>query len=157
MGRHDLAMIKRTISVGSWVVDFLFATKRYDIDGVLGCLYDAGAPDWVMREAEELMQECDYDCGFTFSKQNEYSFINNKKHRAVVLIGPTSSSAEFLDTLTHEVHHLAVAIAQELGVDLEGESPAYIAGDSVRALAEVVCELGCPCCRKETSQDGLGW
>lgn len=61
-------------------------------------------------------------------------------------IGPTTSGAEFQDTLVHEVHHLAVAIAAELGIDLESESPAYIAGDSARALADVVCELGCRHC-----------
>jgi len=128
------------------MVDFLFAIDRYDIDGVLGCLYDAGAPGWVMDRAEDLMLSCDYNCGFTFSQQNYYHFINRDKHRAVVLIGPTSSGEEFIDTFVHEVHHLAVAIASDLGVDLESESPAYIAGDSARALAEVVCELGCPCC-----------
>ena len=31
-------------------------------------------------------------------------------------------------------------------IDLESESPAYIAGDSARALADVVCELGCRHC-----------
>ncbi len=42
---------------------------------------------------------------------------------------------------------LAVAIASELGIDLESETPAYLAGDSARALAEVVCVLGCDHCR----------
>lgn len=99
-----------------------------------------------MAEAEDLMRSCDYDCGFTYAKPQEYRFINAKRHRAVVLIGPTSSSEEFLDTFVHEVHHLAVAIASELGVDLEGESPAYIAGDTAREFADVICELGCPHC-----------
>lgn len=141
-------MIYRMLRIGRWRVDFLFSVERYDVYGVLGFLYDAGAPDWVMEEAERLMSDCEYDCGFTFSRQNEYHYINRDNHRAVVLIGPTSSSDEFLDTFVHEVHHLATAIASELGVDIRGEDPAYIAGDSARALADVVCELGCPCCHK---------
>ena len=140
-------MIHRVLRVGRWMVDFLFATDGYDIRGVLACLYDAGAPDDVLEEAEDLMLNCDYDCGFTYSRQYDYRYINIRNHRAVVLIGPTSSGAEFLDTFVHELHHLAVAVAEELGVDLEGETPAYVSGDTARALADVVCKLGCGRCR----------
>ena len=128
-------MIHRVLDIGRWVVDFLFATKRYDIDGVLACLYDAGAPESVLDQAEDLMLSCEYNCGFTYS--------NKRKRRAVVLIGPTTSGGEFLDTFVHEVRHLADAIASSLGVPLDSEKPAYISGDTARALAEVVCLLGC--------------
>ena len=132
-------MIHRVLLIGYWVVDFVFATERYDVDGILSCLYDAGAPRWAMGDAEELMSSGDYNTGFTYA--------NPGNRRAVVVIGPTTSGAEFVNTLTHEIHHLAVAIASELGIDLESETPAYLAGDSARALAEVVCELGCEHCR----------
>ena len=92
-----------------------------------------------MRDAISLMEKGGLNTGFTFS--------NPVEHLAVVAIGPTTSGEEFQDTLVHEVHHLAVAIASELGIDLESESPAYIAGDSARALADVVCKLGCRRCR----------
>lgn len=128
------------MNIGRWVVDFLFSADGYDEDGIVACLEDAGASAPIVEQAMGLMSECDFDCGFTFS--------NPAERRAVVLIGPTSSGAEFIDTLVHEVHHLAVAIASELGIDLESESPAYIAGDSARELAEVVCVLGCTDCRK---------
>jgi hypothetical protein len=132
-------MFHRVILIGKWVVDFVFATERYDVDGILSCLYDAGAPRWAMDDAEELMSSGDFNTGFTYA--------NPGNRRAVVVIGPTTSGAEFTNTLTHEIHHLAVAIASELGIDLESETPAYLAGDSARALAEVVCELGCEHCR----------
>ena len=128
-------MLHRVLSVGRWVVDFLFATKRYDIDGVLACLYDAYAPDDIMEQAEELMESCRYNCGFTYTNQN--------KRRAVVLIGPTTSGDEFQNTFVHEVRHLADAIAKSLGVPLDSERPAYISGDTAKALTEVICELGC--------------
>lgn len=131
--------IHRVLAIGRWVVDFIFATKYYDVDGILSCLYDAGAPRWVMENAGELMSEGKYNTGFTYT--------NPAIHRAVVVVGPTTSGAEFTNTFTHEIHHLAVAIASELGIDLESETPAYLAGDSARALAEVVCELGCEHCR----------
>ena len=131
-------MKKRTLKIGRWIVDFLFCVGKFDVDGILACLHDCGASDYAMRQAEDLMQTCDYNCGFTFANPEDY--------RAIVVIGPTTSGAEFQDTLVHEIHHLAVAIAAELGIDLESETPAYIAGDSARALAEVICELGCSHC-----------
>ena len=128
-------MIHRVLGIGRWTVDFLFATKRYDIDGVLACLYDAYAPEDIMDQAEELMESCMYNCGFTY--------INQSRRRAVVLIGPTSSGDEFQNTFVHEVRHLADAIAKSLGVPLDSERPAYISGDTAKALTEVICELGC--------------
>ena len=128
-------MIHRVLAIGRWSIDFLFATQRYDIDGVLACLYDAHAPDDVVEEAEELMLDCKYNCGFTYT---------NQLHRkAVVLIGPTTSGGEFIDSFVHETRHLADAIATSLGVPLDSELPAYVSGDAARALAEVICELGC--------------
>ena len=88
-----------------------------------------------MENAGELMSEGKYNTGFTYT--------NPAIHRAVVAIGPTTSGAEYIDTLVHEIHHLAVSIASELGIDLESESPAYLAGDTMRAFADVVCKLGC--------------
>ena len=132
-------MIRRSLRIGRWRVDFLFADGRYDIGEVLDAVEDAGADGEFAGMAKDLMVGCDYDCGFTFS--------NPSKKRAVVYVGPTSSGEEFVDTFTHELHHLAVAIASDLGIDLESESPAYLAGDSARELADVVCELGCRHCR----------
>ena len=128
-------MIHRVLGIGRWIVDFLFATERYDIDGVLACLLDTRAPDHILEEAEDLMLSCDYNCGFTYT--------NPRLRRAVVLIGPTTSGDEFLDTLVHEIRHLADAIAKSVGVDLDSEQPAYISGDTTKALAKVICELGC--------------
>ena len=131
--------MKRTLKIGRWVVDFLFFQKKYDVEGALACLVDAGATKPTLWQAEDLMRGCKANCGFTFA--------NAETFRAVVTIGPTTSHQEFIDTFVHEVHHLAVAIAAELGIDLESETPAYLAGDLARALADAVCELGCPHCK----------
>ena len=128
------------MKIGRWAVEFHFAPDGYDVDKLIESLYDAGASAAAMRRAVDLMESKANNTGFTFA--NPYDKV------AVIAIGPTTSGAEFTDTLVHEVHHLAVAIASELGIDLESESPAYIAGDSAKALAEVICELGCPCCKK---------
>ena len=131
-------MEHRVLKIGRWVVDFLFATNGYDVEGVCACIFDSGASTAILSRAKEVMMECGRNCGFTFS--------NPDRFRAVVVIGPTTSGSEFTNTLVHEIHHLAVAIASELGIDLERETPAYIAGDAAMALAEVICRFGCPCC-----------
>ena len=128
-------MIHRVIKVGRWVVDFLFAERKYDIEGIVSCLRHAEAPRRIIDQAVELMEDGSPNTGFTCT--------NAMVFRAVVCIGPTTSGGEFQNTLVHEIHHLAVAIARELGVDLEGETPAYLAGDTMRAFADVVCQLGC--------------
>ena len=123
------------MGIGRWVVDFLFAREDYDIEGVLACLYDAGAKKPILEQAEDLMLSCDYNCGFTYSDQ--------KRRRAVVLIGPTTSGEEFLNSFVHETRHLADAIANSLGVPLDSEIPAYVSGDAALYLAEIICDFGC--------------
>lgn len=129
-------MVQRNLKIGRWNVEFYFG--EYDVDALLDRLYDFGAGASVMRKAMELMESGKMNTGFTFS--NPYDYV------ALIAIGPTSSGEEFVDSLVHEVHHLAVAIASELGVDLESETPAYLAGDSARALASTICRMGCDRC-----------
>lgn len=131
-------MKKRELYIGRWSVEFYFAEEDYDMDMLLDRLYDFGAPASVMCQAMDLMESDKDNTGFTFT--------NPYEHCALIAIGPSSDGSEFVNTLVHEVHHLAVAIASELGVDLEGETPAYIAGDSALALAETICEMGCKHC-----------
>ena len=132
-------MIHRVLKILDWVVDFLFAKLRYDEDGVLACLYEIGADIDIMRAASEIMDNDRLNCGFTFA--------NPDLKRALVVVGPASSGKQFANTFAHEIHHLAVAIADSIGVDLESETPAYLAGDTTMALIETVCEFGCPHCK----------
>ena len=137
MGGYDL-MLHRTLFIGRWVADFIFAPDGYDIGEVTATLYDMGASDSIVGRTVDLMTYGGLNTGFTFTNADNLS--------AIVVIGPTSSRDEFINTLVHEVHHLAVAIAENLGIDLESETPAYLAGDSAQRLADLVCELGCPHC-----------
>jgi len=132
-------MIYRELYIGRWQVYFIFATEGYDVNPILDIMYDLDAPDYILVKAAKKMEKAKLNEGFTFS--------NGEMRKALVVIGPTTSGKEFVDTLTHEIHHVAVAIAKSLGVDLEGETPAYLSGDSARELAGVICKLGCDHCR----------
>lgn len=149
-------MIHRVLRIGRWVVDFIFAHRGYDIDGILACLYDCGASGRILRKAEDLMLGCEmehasdgpdglmYECGLN----QGFTFSNSERERAVVVIGPTTSGAEFVNTLSHEIFHLSIAISKHLGLNLDGEGPAYLSGDTMREIADVVCRLGCEHCRQ---------
>lgn len=132
-------MIHRALKIGRWVVDFLFATEGYDEEGVLACLYDVYAPTDVMERARRIMESGRFNRGFTFS--------NPDTRRSVCVVGPTTSGHQFVNTFVHEIRHVANAIANSIGYDLDGEEPAYLSGDTAMALAEVVCRLGCDHCR----------
>lgn len=134
-------MIHRALQIGRWTADFVFSEDRedYDMEGVLSFLYEMEAPISKMRQVYRLMKGGKPNRGFTYA--------NEETRRALVVVGPTTSGEQFLNTLVHEVHHLAVFIADGLGLDLRSEDPAYLAGDTAMALAEVVCRLGCEHCR----------
>lgn len=130
-------MIRRRLEIEDWVVDFLFAEREYDVDGILGCMYDAGAPESKIEKALDLMDSCKYNCGFNFT--------NSFQRRGVVLFGPVDSAPQFLNTFVHEMRHLTDAMASYY--DLESEPAAYLSGDVAMMLADTVFQLGCKKCR----------
>ena len=120
---------------------FIFAVDGYDIDEILNELYDLDTDYADMMTAYKMMRAGEYN--------KALSSCNPYTKEALVVTGPVSDSSEFIDSLVHEIHHVAVAIAEELGVDLESETTAYIAGDAARELADVVCEIGCHKCHSK--------
>lgn len=139
LGKTLYNMIHEKLKIGRWNVDFLFAPNGYDTEEALTYLYYADASEHIMQKAYHILEDNEMNTGFAFTNQD--------MREAVVVVGPAESGSEFLDTLAHEVHHVAVAIAESIGVDLAGETPAYIAGDSIRELAKVICDLGCERCQ----------
>lgn len=128
-------MITRGLQIGRWKVEFFFAADSPDDEMVLDALYAIDADLDVMMRANRIMESGRLNRGFTY--------YNIDLRRAVVYIGPTSSGRQFQNTLVHEIRHLADGIAKSLGVSLDAEQPAYASGDTMMALADVVCRLGC--------------
>lgn len=130
----------RVLKIGQWVVDFMFCPERYDISAVVAVLRELSATSAIIEQAIDLMESGDENTGFTYT--------HDGRKRGLVVIGPSSSGSEFLDTFSHEIYHVASAVAESLGKRLDGEGPAYIAGDTARDLLDVVCQLGCKHCHK---------
>ena len=127
--------IHRVLKIGSWIVDFLFVMKRYDEGAIVAILKDFNAAPSVIDRAREIMEANELNKAFTFA--------NPEIKRALVVIGPTSSGDEWLDSFTHEIRHLADAIAKSIGYKLDSEPPAYLTGDTTKALAKTICDFGC--------------
>jgi hypothetical protein len=136
-------MTRRDLKIGRWNIVFLFAEEDYNTYDVMSYLEDAGAPERVLDRAESALTRGRYNSGLAYT--------NEVTHQAVVFVGPTTSGDEFINTLVHEIHHLASVIADGLGVDLLGETPAYVAGDAAMALAHTLCDLGCSHCHSSSS------
>ena len=131
-------MIRRDLKIGRWTIEFYFCPDGYDSDVLIDRLYDFGAGARTMNQSMDIIDNGAMTTGFTFS--NPYD------HVALVAIGPATSGSEFTNTLSHEMYHVIASIIRELGVDVESETPAYMMGDSMKELADTICELGCASC-----------
>ena len=132
-------MVRHALLIGRWAIDFLFAEDDYNVEEIIDGLQECGAPSDIIDRVVSLVNSGRNNTGFTYTDSNIY--------RALVVIGPTTSGSEFVNTLVHELYHLAVVIASNLGIDLESESPAYLIGDAAESLFSFICKMGCSDCR----------
>lgn len=131
-------MIYRNVTIGRWRVEFVFAPDGYDKDEVLSRLLHLGASEEDRDRIKAVIDNKELNTGFTFVSPYSYDIL--------VAIGPASSGEQFVNTISHEIHHLAVTVIDSLDLDLTGESPAYLAGDTIQTLMDVICHYGCSRC-----------
>lgn len=131
-------MIHRAIRVRDWMVDFLFSYPRNDAEGVLPCLRSYEAPEDIVQDAAALM-DAGPNVGFTFS--------NGYRRRALTWVGPQSEGKQWLNTTVHEIVHVAFAVAIDNMIDPYSEEFAYLVGDIVQELSDILCFLACDHCR----------
>ena len=88
-----------------------------------------------------MLKSNDKNTGLTFSNFN---------HRySVVVIGLTTSAAEFQNTFDHEKGHLAMHIAKALEIDLYGEEFQYLTGEIGQKMFLVARRFLCDNCRQK--------
>lgn len=84
------------------------------------------------------MEQEDMDSGFTYS--------NKSMRRSVVVVGITTSKAQFLNSFEHEVRHLCDDIAASSGMKMQGEEVAYLTGEINSRLWEDIHPFVCCKC-----------
>lgn len=123
-----------------WYVIVYYAIDTYYIEDILGDLEAIGCLDEELTKAENnLMKK--YDVGLTYS--------NLTNRCSVIVIGLTSSSAEFQNTWDHEKGHLAMHISKASNIDPFGEEFQYLTGEIGMQMFTVAKRFLCDHCRKD--------
>ena len=137
-------MIHQSITLpkyGDWTVDVYYGVTHFDADEIMENLYNIGCPSEHAYTAYQNITNGDKNTGLT------YSNYHNKQ--SVVVIGVADNPAEFINTLTHEQHHLTAHIGKTFGLDVMGEEICYLCGYIAQELFPTsklfMCE--CKCCR----------
>ena len=97
-----------------WNIKVYYAVSKYYKDEIIQDLVDIDCYYISLQKAKQMMDEYDYNCGFTYS--------NNALHQTVMVIGLTTSPSEFYNTLDHEKGHLVTHIAIANLIDPYGVS-----------------------------------
>lgn len=134
-------MIRQTIYLDNYdiLVHAYYATTQYYVEEILDRLYEIGCRGENLSRAEENLASGELNTGLTY-----YS----PRHReAVMVVALTNSTAEFFNSLMHELSHLTAYIAKDDGLSFTGEDIAYLEGDLAREIFPAVRKLLCDCCR----------
>lgn len=134
-------MIKQNIYLEDWdwYVTVFYAVTTYHTDEILSCLEEIGCSDYKLEEIEESLSRKEYNTGFTYS--------NIKGRCSVVVIGLTTSPAEFQNTFDHEKGHLAMHVCEADAIDPFSEEYQYLTGAIGQAMFPIAKNFLCIHCR----------
>ena len=135
-------MIHRIIEIAQWTCELYVSLDTYWIEAITKSFLDCGALPSVIHRIRRNMVRNDMDSGFTYS--------NPDIRRSVMVIGRTSSGAQFLNSFVHELRHLVDDIAVADGMGMSGEAVAYLSGDAAMLVADIVCQMSCDHCRSHS-------
>lgn len=108
------------------------------MERILDALVWADAPESIIQNVSENVRAGRLNEGFTYSEPS--------LRRTVFASGETTTGPEMLNTIVHEIVHIAQHIAIEDGIDPLGEEMAYLCGDIASTVSDIVCVLSCPHC-----------
>lgn len=124
-----------------WLVQIFYHVTCFWTDEIVDCLRNIGCPPDKLEEAYQNLTACKLNTGLTYSN---YHF-----RESVMVIGKTSSSSEFSNSLLHESRHLEDHIATVFEMPLGGEEVAYLAGYIGQQLSKDMQMFICTCdCHK---------
>lgn len=124
-----------------WYITVFYIIDEVVIEEIVDSLKYIKCEDNIIEEIKESLYHEIENIGFTFT--------NAEDNMSVVIIGQTSSGAEFQNTYDHEKGHLATHIATKLGIDPYSEGMQYLNGAIGKAMFPVAQYLICDSCRSE--------
>lgn len=123
-----------------WTVKVFYAVDTYYINEILGDLESIGCTGHELIKAENNLSSGEYNIGLTYS--------NLLGRCSIIVIGLTSSPAEFQNTFDHEKGHLAFHISEALKIDAFSEEFQYLVGEIGQAMFPYAKRFLCEHCRK---------
>lgn len=124
-----------------WQVNIYYVVTRLDADEILHRLAQIGCNGQTLVRAEQNLSLGKCDTGLTYT--------NRSTRQSVVVIARTSCALEFMQSLTHELGHLANHIAQANNIALSGEEVRYVCDRLIEYTWPISRELLCDCCRNQ--------
>lgn len=123
-------------------VHCFFSVTKYWVDEIMKELFFLDIDGRNAKRAYDNLSSGMLDTGLCFA--------NPEERAAVIVVAKASSAAEFINSVSHENHHLASYVAKQFGLDPTGEEVAYFAGELIREQFPYIKHLMCDCCRKKT-------
>lgn len=122
-----------------WIVYVFVAVDEYYTYEILDKMRQIGADRHSLARAHKNLTDGEINGGI--------SFTNPNLRKSVWVTEITSSAAEFLDSMVHEIRHLQQHIANEYGIDQNSEEVCYLCGDIAYRLFPYCKKLLCEHCR----------
>lgn len=135
-------MIRQKITLpdyGNWEIYAYFAVTKYMTEEIMDCLWDIGCDGQTALQAYRNLASGGLNTGLCYS--------NYRQKKSVMVIAKTSSAAEFLNSLHHELCHLTAHIGKVYDLDPTGEDIAYLSGEISREMYPKIGHLLCEECR----------
>lgn len=135
-------MIKQSFIVERryWKVYVYYNIATEDIEEIIDNIKDIKLPNSYIKDAYTTLKEDKFNRGLTFT--------NTKLRSSIIVIGKTSSAAQFVNSFVHEIAHLSNHIARTYHINLNSEEVCYLSGDIAQEMFTRCHTLMCDCCRE---------
>lgn len=132
-------MIKQEFKLDkyNWYITVFYAVHGYFVEDIMEYLYELGINSETANSAFDLLNSDKLNTGLTFAKNN----------KAVCVIGMADNASQYMNSIVHEIMHLAVFISRSEGIPLDSEEACYIGGEIAQKMHTktklLTSECGC--------------
>lgn len=140
-------MIRVDVHIPKWdyEVHCFFAVTEYWVDIIMEELWYLQIDASNAKRAYDNLSSGELNSGLCYA--------NAQKREAVLVVAKATSPAEFINSMSHELHHLASYVGKQFGLDPTGESIAYFTGEITMEVYPYIKHLLCECCGKKKKYD----
>lgn len=125
-----------------WLIKIFYNTNADDAEVILKELDEIECESNSFYKIAEMLESDNLNYGFTYSDTN--------LHVSMVGIGMTSSAKEFMNTMSHEITHVATHIVEYYQLFGAEEEIASLVGDICLEMYDIAKDFLCEHCRDIT-------